>query len=120
MIQDLVSMITTDILVHFFSKFETRILSMNVSMKVIVAQVVVQRMVQTAVVKQPADNSCLYHSLNYNLSYDDLHRDVHGENSGFKLRKEVNEGIRGNHTYLILDHSCLWNFDKILLQKSQV
>jgi hypothetical protein len=29
------------------------------------------------VVKQPADNSCLYHSLNYNLNHEDLYNDVY-------------------------------------------
>ena len=90
---------------------------MNVSVKVIIAQLVVQRMVLTAVVGWLLYYSCLYHSLNYKLSYDELYRDVHGGNSGFTLRKELNEDIRDNRTYQILDHPCLWHHHEILVGK---
>jgi hypothetical protein len=53
------------------------------------------------VVKQPADNSCLFHSLHYNLSYEDLYNDVYKENTGFSLRTEVNEYIRDNPAHVI-------------------
>jgi hypothetical protein len=53
------------------------------------------------VVKQPADNSCLLHSLHYSFSYEDLYNDVYKENTGFSLRTEVNEYIRDNPAHVI-------------------
>ena len=53
------------------------------------------------VVKQPANNSCLYHSLNFNLGHEDIYKDVYYEHTGFTLRKEVNYYIRDNHAKVI-------------------
>lgn len=48
------------------------------------------------VIRQPADNSCLYHSLSYCLAAEDLIENVYSHNDGFQLRTSVNTFIRDN------------------------
>ena len=43
------------------------------------------------VVKQPADSSCLCHSLNFNLGHEGIHNDIYYEHTSFTRRKEVKE-----------------------------
>jgi hypothetical protein len=48
------------------------------------------------VIRQPADNSCLYHSLSYCLAAEALIENVYSQNDGFQLRTSVNTFIRDN------------------------
>lgn len=48
------------------------------------------------VVRQPADNSCLYHALSYCLAAEDLLENVYDHHGGYKLRSSLNTYIRNN------------------------
>lgn len=55
------------------------------------------------VVKQPGDNSCLFHSISFLLSFYDIAPSLHEVSSGFELRSTVCSYIRDNSsTYISL------------------
>ena len=46
------------------------------------------------VVRQPADNSCLYHALSYCLAAEDLLENVYDNHGGYEFRSSVNTYIQ--------------------------
>ena len=55
------------------------------------------------VVKQPGDNSCLFHSISFLLSYHVIVPSLHEMSSGFELRSMICSYIRDNpSTYISL------------------
>jgi OTU-like cysteine protease len=53
------------------------------------------------VVRQPADNSCLYHALSYSLADADMFENVYDRIDGFQLRSSINTYIRDNGNVMI-------------------
>ena len=52
-------------------------------------------------VRQPGDNSCLFHSLSFLLSYHDIVPSLHEQSSGFELRSTICSFIRDNPSSFI-------------------
>ena len=81
------------------------------------------------VVRQPGDNSCLFHSLSFLLSFHNIVPSLHVMSSGYELRASIGTFIRDNPlTYITLsdglvstiedalsieNHTCLTYFEHI-------